>query len=347
MLTFELWVGLGSNLINRTAGVRYTTNNNVVIESVNSDDDKLDPNFVTGNVDGDGHFGIDLSKNPKARYGYTSTLVFTLVAEVNPENKKYLEKVQKFFGGVGRIYTSDNVYIYKVRSLKELHIIKNHFSKYSLQSTKHIHFLLWCRVFDIIENKKHRHYEGFMEILNIKAVFPKGLSKSILEAHPNVVPVVKDEFKPLNTPLEPLWISGFVVADATFGLGYGASSDYKLGYGCDPSFRISQHVKDKILLERIILTLGCGKIRGPYSGRDVCDVSVKGIKDISEKIIPFFNKHPLQGAKSLDFQSFSLGISIIKNKGHLTQKGLDQLKSITNSMNSRRKFSSTPSEEEK
>lgn len=134
-----------------------------------------------------------------------------------------------------------------------------------------------------------------------------------------------------------------MVADATFGLGYGASINYKLGYGCDPSFRVSQHVKDKILLERIILTLGCGNIRGPYSGRDVCDIHVKGINNISEKILPFFNKYPLQGAKYLDFKSFSLVIFILKNKGHLTQKGLDQLKSIAYSMNSRRKFSSIPS----
>jgi len=341
---FELWKGLISKWVDRTFVAHYSTNNNMIIESVNKDDEQLDPNFVTGNVDGDGHFGIDLSKNPKARYGYTSTLVFTLVAEVNPANKKYFEKVKKFFGGVGKIYISENIYVYKVRSLKELHIIKNHFEKYPLQSTKCIHFQLWCQVFNILENKEHRTYEGFIKILSIKANFPKGLSKSILEAHPNVVYVVKSEFKPLITPLEPLWISGFVVADATFGLGFRASSDYKLGYSCDPSFRISQHVKDKILFERIILTLGCGKIRGPYSGRDVCDIHVKGIKDISDKIIPFFNKYPLQGAKSLDFQSFSLGISIIKDKGHLTQKGLDQLKLITNSMNSMRKFSS-PQEE--
>ena len=97
-------------------------------------------------------------------------------------------------------------------------------------------------------------------------------------------------------------------------------------------------VRDIILLERIILTLGCGKIRGPYSDRAVCDIHVKGIKYISDIIIPFFNKYPLHGAKSLDFQSFCRGISIIENKGHLTQNGLDQLKSIAFSMNSKRKF---------
>ncbi len=62
----------------------------------------------------------------------------------------------------------------------------------------------------------------------------------------------------------------------------------KLGYGCDSSSRVSQDVRDIILLERIILTLGCGKIRGPYSDITVCDIHVKGIEDISDKIIPFF-----------------------------------------------------------
>jgi hypothetical protein len=305
-----------------------------------NNEEELHPNYVTGIVDGDGHFGISLSKNSKARYGYTCTLVFTLVAEINSYNKIFIEKVQKFFGGIGKIYTSENIYVYKVVSLKELKTIKAHFEKYSLQSTKQIHFLLWCQVFNILESKEHRHYEGFIKILNIKAAFPKRLSKSILDAHPDVVPIAKDEYKPIKTPLDPLWISGFVQADGTFGLGYGASRRYKLGYGCDPSFRVSQDVRDIILLERIILTLGCGKIRGPYSDRAVCDIHVKGIKYISDIIIPFFNKYPLHGAKSLDFQSFCRGISIIENKGHLTQNGLDQLKSIAFSMNSKRKFNS-------
>ncbi len=87
------------------------------------------------------------------------------------------------------------------------------------------------------------------------------------------------------------------------------------------------------MLQRIIETLGCGKVLGPYSGRDRYDISVLNMKDISEIIIPFFTNYPLYGAKSLDFNSFCLGVSIVLRKEHLTKKGLDKLKDLTYSMN--------------
>jgi len=45
-------------------------------------------------------------------------------------------------------------------------------------------------------------------------------------------------------------------------------------------------------------------------------------------VIPFFENYPIYGAKFLDFQAFCQGITIIKNKEHLTQQGLDRLKDL-------------------
>jgi hypothetical protein len=55
-------------------------------------------------------------------------------------------------------------------------------------------------------------------------------------------------------------------------------------------------------------------------------------------VIPFFENYPIYGAKFLDFQAFCQGITIIKNKEHLTQEGLDRLKDLAYSMNTYRKF---------
>jgi len=114
----------------------------------------------------------------------------------------------------------------------------------------------------------------------------------------------------------------------------------KLGFTCQPQFRVTQHERDLMVLNRIISTMGCGNIVKPSSGRDRYDISVANIKDIARIVIPelFFEKYPIYGAKYLDFQSFCKGISIIENKGHLTQQGLDQLKDLAYSMNTYRKF---------
>ena len=64
----------------------------------------------------------------------------------------------------------------------------------------------------------------------------------------------------------------------------------KLGYTCQPQFRITQHERDLVVLKRIIQPLGCGTLVRPSSGRDRYDISVANIKDISTIIIPFFSK---------------------------------------------------------
>jgi hypothetical protein len=164
------------------------------------------------------------------------------------------------------------------------------------------------------------------------------LSDNVLKAHPNVVPINKPEFLPKTNLLNPHWVAGFVQADGTFGLNFIKQVRMKLGFTCQPQFRVTQHERDLMVLNRIISTMGCGNIVKPSSGRDRYDISVANIKDIARIVIPFFEKYRIYGAKYLDFQSFCKGISIIENKGHLTQQGLDQLKNLAYSMNTYRKF---------
>ena len=340
----ELWEGPTpvSALIHAATMVDYTTINNnnnnennkvnkLIIKSVNKG---LNPYFITGYVDGEGSFSVRLRKSAESRWGYKILPVFSIGAQINPYNRELLEKVKEFFGGIGWISfppsrggnlqgtpspvgASGNMYVYEVTSLKALHIIKNHFEKYPLETSKYIHFILWFEIISLLERKTHFQYDGFMKILGIISVFPtskrglsrkapetKGLSKSVSEAHPNVVPIKKPEHIPGKILLNPYWIAGFVQADGTFGLNYIKSKRMKLGYTCQPQFRITQHERDLVVLERIIQTLGCGNIVKPSSGRDRYDISVANIKDISTIVIPFFQDYSLYGAKYLDFQSF-------------------------------------------
>jgi hypothetical protein len=56
-----------------------------------------------------------------------------------------------------------------------------------------------------------------------------------------------------------------------------------------------------------------------------------------DKIIPFFQKYQIKGAKSYDFEDFCKVAELIKNKAHLTQDGLDQIRKIRAGMNRGRK----------
>lgn len=60
---------------------------------------------------------------------------------------------------------------------------------------------------------------------------------------------------------------------------------------------------------------------------------VKKFADITDKIIPFFDKYPLQGVKALEFSDFKRVANLMQNKAHLTEEGLAQIRSIKSGMN--------------
>lgn len=106
----------------------------------------------------------------------------------------------------------------------------------------------------------------------------------------------------------------------------------KLGMAVGLEFVVTQHTRDKELLESLIGFLGCGRY-SPSNDTEAGNYKVNSIADIGNKIIPFFNKYPLRGAKSANFADFCLAAEIIKVGGHLTKSGLEQIHLIKSGMN--------------
>lgn len=301
---------------------------------------KLDPWFITGYTDGEGSFSIRLRAKSNSQFGFHISIVYSISAEINPLNLKLLEQVKEYFGGVGSISRSGNMYNYEVSSIKSLVNVRKHFEEFPLQTTKYVHFKLWCEVMDIIEKKEHLTKLGFTKVLSIKSVFPKGLSAKLLEVYSkeSIIPISKPVFEPSTMKLDHNWIAGFVQADGTFGLNYTKQPRMLLGYTCQPQFRVTQHERDLIILKRIIDSMGCGTMVKPSGDRDRYNISVANISDLVNIVIPLFEKHPLYGAKQEEFLDFCKGINIIKDKGHLTSEGLKALKKLVDAMNTHRKF---------
>lgn len=55
--------------------------------------------------------------------------------------------------------------------------------------------------------------------------------------------------------------------------------------------------------------------------------------DMRDKIILFFVKYPILGSKAQDFYDFCKVADLMKDKKHLTPKGLDQICKIKEGMN--------------
>ena len=63
------------------------------------------------------------------------------------------------------------------------------------------------------------------------------------------------------------------------------------------------------------------------------DYIVTRFVDHIEKIIPFFDQYKIEGVKSLNYEDFKRVATIVKNKGHLTPDGLEQIRVIKAGMN--------------
>lgn len=101
-------------------------------------------------------------------------------------------------------------------------------------------------------------------------------------------------------------------------------------------FKITQDSRNNDLLTNFVKIFGCGAIYSQSRSGNVQDFMVTGLSNITDKIIPFFLNHPLQGAKKKEFTDFVKVAELMKLKAHLTKEGLEQIRAIKSGMNYQR-----------
>lgn len=88
-------------------------------------------------------------------------------------------------------------------------------------------------------------------------------------------------------------------------------------------------------MNSLIGYLNCGRIRDRKSTPAV-DFIVNSYDDITNKVIIFLKKYPLQTVKKIEFKDFCLAADMIGKKEHLTVKDLNSLIAIKDGMNKKR-----------
>lgn len=160
----------------------------------------------------------------------------------------------------------------------------------------------------------------------------KGLTEELINSFPDVTPV---ERPIVDAPenIDPNWLAGFAEGESCFGVTI-TKSQTKTGFIVLLRFRITLHERDRALWSLIVKNLNCGILN--KSRKSVVEFSVSRLNDIHNKIIPFFEKYPLQGKKRLDYADFCKVALFMKDKAHLTEKGLEQIRLLKANMNSKR-----------
>ena len=139
--------------------------------------------------------------------------------------------------------------------------------------------------------------------------------------------------------LTPDYVSGFVDGEGCFSVSIRPHPTVRYGSRCviGPVFQIYQHHDDLELLEKLQEFFDCGRItsKGPTS--NVMTYAVSGRRDLIERIIPFFERHPLNSSKHEDFLKFKTIVYAMDRKEHRTDEGFRRIVELAFSMNKRGK----------
>lgn len=144
------------------------------------------------------------------------------------------------------------------------------------------------------------------------------------------------------------WIVGFVDGEGTFSISIFKNPTTKTGWQIFPEFVITQGERSLDALKLIKEFFGVGNLyinrRHDNHKENIYRYCVRSINDLDFRVVPFFNKYPLKSDKLSDFKKFKECMELIKNKQHLTFKGLKRIKQIVQTMNRKRTHSLESSE---
>lgn len=178
--------------------------------------------------------------------------------------------------------------------------------------------------------------EGLETLVGIKASLNLGLSenlKSSFPASPGAIPLgwtprrllevaAKAKFIPTPKLLvesqkikDPNWLIGFIDAEGCFQVVVqkSSNSNAKTGFWVSLRFTLTQHSRDKALLESFLDYFACGKYY-LTSKRDEGNFIISKFSDIYGKIIPLLDKYSLAGSKLQDYLHFVKLAELIKSR---------------------------------
>lgn len=133
------------------------------------------------------------------------------------------------------------------------------------------------------------------------------------------------------------WVVGFIDGEGCFSVSIQKSPNTKLGWQVFPEFVVTQGEKSLDSLKNIKDYFGCGNIfvnkRYDNHNENLYRYCVRSIKDLKEKVIPFFTQNKLHTAKKYDFEIFMRIMKMIEKDKHLSMSGIRQIANLSQRMN--------------
>ena len=225
---------------------------------------------------------VSITKVTDTRTGWR---VRAVLIELLCKDEELLKDIKDFVG-VGNIFKGGKDCLsFRVNSAIHLVKIITHFDNYPLITQKLSDYLLFKEVVMMMNKGEHLTREGLDKIVAIRSSLNKGLTPVLKAAFPNILPAARFKLE-LNPNIPGAeWIAGFVSGEGCFFVQLRKATNGKIGWRVGLSLTIAQHIRDKELMESLVVYLKCG---GCYIGRNHVVFSVTKFADILQIIIRSF-----------------------------------------------------------
>ena len=129
--------------------------------------------------------------------------------------------------------------------------------------------------------------------------------------------------------LHPFYVSGFIDGEGSFSVSIGKHKTLSRGLEVRPEFEIELRADDREILERMLVTIGCGKIYDcsyeRYGWYPHVKYKVTSTKDMEKFLFPFLDRYPLQAKKAESYNFFRQIVMMMRRKEHLVDGGFQKI----------------------
>src|SRR3990167_566250 len=147
-------------------------------------------------------------------------------------------------------------------------------------------------------------------------------------------PIGKEQIQ--REMLPPAYVSGFIDGEGSFSVSINRHKTLKSGIEIKPEFEIELRADDREILERIVKTIGCGKIYDcsyeRYGWYPHAKLKVTSTRELVERLFPFLDRYPLQAKKAKVYALFREIVFLVREKEHLTEAGREKIFLLRNQM---------------
>ncbi len=146
--------------------------------------ERLDPYWIVGFVDGEGCFHVALNKQLKMILGWQVLPEFRVVQHQRDE--QILHRIRNFFGFGQVVVNNGDRKEFRVRGSKNLNRIVDFFRQYQLQSKKSRDFDSFATIIEMMNMHQHLTREGLDIIARITATMNRKVKSVYLESSETV-----------------------------------------------------------------------------------------------------------------------------------------------------------------